>query len=126
MAVIADITTTLPLELVVSAELLDADGEELRGLLTLPEEANSIVGSADGKTPAVSSLRLELCLDEYDGDITQLADVAGISFKLEAKGAGEDGAPLLDEQYVEAALKLELSGGITADLEELGNMLNDK
>lgn len=122
VAVIADITTTLPLELVASAELLDADGEELRGLLTLPEEANSIVGSADGKTPAVSSLRLELCLDEYDGDITQLADVAGISFKLEAKGAGEDGAPLLDEQYVEAALKLELSGGITADLEELGNM----
>lgn len=122
VAVIADITTTLPLELVASAELLDADGKKMNGLLVLPEEGNSIVGSADGKTPAESSLRLELCLDDYDGDIKRLVDVAGISFKLEAKGAGEDGAPLLDEQYVEAVLKLELSGGITADLKELGNM----
>ncbi len=120
VAVIADVTTTLSLQLSAFVEMLDSDGEVIDGLVVLPESGNTIVGSKDGVTAATSTLRLELHLDNKS--ITTLANVAAIRFSLEAAGVDESSAPIDFEQYVEAALKLELSGGITADLKELGNM----
>lgn len=117
VAIIAEVATTLPLQLEAFVEMLDADGEVMDGLVALSDDGNSIVGSEDGVKEAKSTLRLEL---HVDGSIAKLADVAGIRFTLDAMGVGESSAPLLDEQYVEAKLKIELSGGVTADLEELG------
>lgn len=119
VAVIADVATTLPLELLACVDMLDAEGNVIKDLVVLPEGGNTIAGSKDGITASHSELRIELNLAD-DGRISQLSNVAGIRFKLEAKGAAEEAVALDDEQYVEAALKVELSGGITADLEELG------
>lgn len=121
VAVLADVTTTLPLELIASADMLDADGELIEGLIVLPEDGNSIVGSKDGVAEATSTLRLELHLVD-DGCIAQLSNVAAISFRLQAKGVDESSVALSDEQYVEAGLTLELAGGVTADLKALENM----
>lgn len=121
VAVLADVTTTLPLELVASADMLDADGKVIEGLIVLPEDGNSIVGSKDGVAEATSTLRLELHLVD-DGCIAQLSNVAAISFRLQAKGVDESSVALSDEQYVEAELTLELAGGVTADLKALENM----
>ena len=121
VAVLADVTTTLPLELVASADMLDADGKVIEGLIVLPEDGNSIVGSKDGVAEATSTLRLELHLVD-DGCIAQLSNVAAISFRLQAKGVDESSVALSDEQYVEAVLTLELAGGVTADLKALENM----
>ena len=120
VAVIADVTTTLPVLLSAFVEMLDSEGEVIDGLVVLPEGGNSIVGSEDGVTEATSSLRLELHLNNKS--ITTLAQVAGLRFRLEASGVGQSSAPISYEQFVEATLKLELSGGVTADLKELGNM----
>lgn len=121
VAVLADVTTTLPLELIASADMLDADGKVIEGLIVLPEDGNSIVGSKDGVAEATSTLRLELNLAD-DGCIAQLSNVAAISFRLQAKGVDESSVALSDEQYVEAGLTLELAGGVTADLKALENM----
>lgn len=121
VAVLADVTTTLPLELIASADMLDADGKVIEGLIVLPEDGNSIVGSKDGVAEATSTLRLELHLVD-DGCIAQLSNVAAISFRLQAKGVDESSVALSDEQYVEAGLTLELAGGVTADLKALENM----
>lgn len=121
VAVLADVTTTLPLELIASADMLDADGKVIEGLIVLPEDGNSIVGSKDGVVEATSTLRLELHLVD-DGCIAQLSNVAAISFRLQAKGVDESSVALSDEQYVEAELTLELAGGVTADLKALENM----
>lgn len=121
VAVLADVTTTLPLELVASADMLDADGKVIEGLIVLPEDGNSIVGSKDGVAEATSTLRLELHLVD-DGCIAQFSNVAAISFRLQAKGIDDSSVALSDEQYVEAVLTLELAGGVTADLKALENM----
>lgn len=125
VAVLVDVTTTLPLELATSADMLDADGKVIEGLLVLPEDGNSIVGSKDGVTEATSTLRLELHLAD-DGCIAQLSNVAAISFRLQAMGVDESSVALSDEQYVEAVLTLELAGGVTADLKALENMWDRK
>lgn len=121
VVVLADVTTTLPLELIASADMLDADGKVIDGLIVLPEDGNSIVGSKDGVAEATSTLRLELHLVD-DGCIAQLSNVAAISFRLQAKGVDDSSVALSDEQYVEAELTLELAGGVTADLKALENM----
>lgn len=117
VALMVNVATTLPLELVASVDMIDAQGDVIDGLVALPEGGNSIKGSEDGVTVAESTLRLELHLD---GSISKLADVAGISFRVEAGGVDNEDAPLSDEQYLEAKLQLQLSGGVTADLKELG------
>lgn len=119
VAVIAEVTTTLPLELLAYVEMLDAEGEVIDDLAILPEGDNAIIGSKDGVTASCGALRVELNLAD-DGRISQLSTVAGIRLRLEAQGVAEDDVELRDEQYIEAALKIELSGGVTADLEELG------
>lgn len=121
VAVIADVITTLPLQFAVSVDLLDVEGEVIEGLIVMPEGSNSIVGSEDGVTPVQDRLRLELHLAD-DGNIAQLGDVCGINLRLQAGGVAERGVALSDEQYVEVSLKLELSGGLTADLKELESL----
>lgn len=120
VAVIAEVATTLPLQLTAKADLLDAEGNILPVKLAFADGKDAIVGSADGVTEAVSTLRLELDIPG-DGSIAQLADVAGIRFVLDAGGVGTEQAALRDEQYVAVSLQLELSGGVSADLERLFN-----
>jgi hypothetical protein len=72
----------------------------------------------DGVTESVSTVRFELKLDE-SGSVGSLADVDGLNFHLNAKGAAESSAPLNANQYISAELKLEVRGGITIDLATL-------
>lgn len=119
VAIIANVTTTLPVDLTASAYFLDNEGKELEGLVVLPEDKNTIYGSEDGTTPKESEVRLEIYLDD-DGDIRQLANIGAIGFALDADAATEeDVVALNDTQYVSVKLQLELTGGITFDLEAL-------
>lgn len=119
VAIIANVTTTLPVDLTASAYFLDNEGKELEGLVVLPEDKNTIYGSEDGTTPKESEVRLEIYLDD-DGDIRQLAKIGAIGFALDADAATEEDAVALnDKQYVSVKLQLELTGGITFDLEAL-------
>ena len=118
VAVIAEVATTLPLQLTAKADLLDAEGNVLPVKLAFAEGNDAIVGSADGVAEAVSTLRLELDIPG-DGSIAQLADIAGIRFVLDAGGVGAEAAALREEQYVAVNLQLELSGGVSADWERL-------
>ena len=120
VAVIAEVATTLPLQLTASADLLDAKGNVLPVKLAFAKGNDAIVGSADGITEAVSTLRLELDIPG-DGSIAQLADIAGIRFALDAGGVDKQAASLREEQYVAVSLQLELSGGVSADWERLFN-----
>jgi hypothetical protein len=54
-----------------------------------------------------------------DGDIDQLFDIGSIHLKLEAMGASDNAVKINTNQYIFATLKLELTGGITVDLESL-------
>ena len=117
VAVIAEIHSTLPLALYADVEMLDKDGVATTAQVRLPE-GSFIDGSVDGVTESVSTVRFELKLDE-GGSVGSLADVDGLNFHLNAKGAAESSAPLNANQYISAELKLEVRGGITIDLATL-------
>jgi hypothetical protein len=118
MALIADVVTTIPLDFSVDVELLDAEGNPVQAQLVLADGADRVRGSEDGVTEANSTLRMEFKLGG-DGDIDQLFDIGSIHLKLEAMGASDNAVKINANQYIFATLKLELTGGITVDLESL-------
>ena len=118
VALIATVTNTTPLQLAASATLKDAQGNATEAQVTIAGDG-MIEGSADGKTPKVSTLRFELELGK-DGKVANVADVDGVAFELEAtSAAGENSVALSTEQYLGVKLQVELNGGITVDLEDL-------
>ena len=122
LALIAEIETTLPLELAVTTTLYDKDGNELPTKIGFADEGNTIKGSKDGETAEKSTLRLQFDLANENGSLAELADIASVGLKIEAMSAAEGVVALKDEQYIAAELKLAIDGGITVDL----GKLNDK
>lgn len=116
IALIAEIETSLPLSLEVLTTLYDKDGVELPTKVGFVEGSNIIAGSADGVTAKVSPVRLTFDLADESGSLNELANIAAIGLKISANGLSEAAAPLRDEQYIAAELKLEVEGGITLDL----------
>ena len=124
LALIMEFETTLPLELEVLTTLYDKDGAELPTKIGFAEGGNVVKGSADGVTPVKSTLRLQFNLADENGSLKELADIASVGLKVEARSSAEDGTvvALRDEQYIAAELKLEIDGGITVDF----GKFNDK
>lgn len=120
VVLVAEVTNTTPLALMAEAKLLDKDGNEADLKLQFEEGSGRIGGSADGVTPAVSTLRLNVVNRTGTGlDIVNLAEVDGISFGVVADSADVDDEVALNEnQMVGAKLWLEIDGGLTLDLED--------
>ena len=121
LALIMEFETTLPLELEVLTTLYDKDGAELPTKIGFVEGGNVVKGSADGVTPEKSTLRLQFDLADENGSLKELADIASVGLKVEARSSAEDGTvvALRDDQYIATELKLEIDGGITVDLGKL-------
>lgn len=115
--VIAEITTTIPLNLMMNAELVDAQGNPTEVKLIIPDEGITIQGSKDGKSENVSSVRMGLDLGE-DNNARNLAQIEALRMVLRANSSGNQ-VTLNTEQYISAQLFIELKGGITVDLETL-------
>ena len=122
IALVAEIETTLPLELAVTTTLYDKDGNELPTKIGLAEGSNTVKGSSDGETAEKSTLLLQFSLADENGSLAELADIASVGLKIEASSAAEGVVSLKEEQYIAAVLKLAIDGGITVDLSKL----NDK
>jgi hypothetical protein len=118
VALVADVASTIPLELLFDAELLNAQGEPTVANLDIPKGGNILKGSADGKTVANSTLRLGLKLGEK-GNINQLSEVDAIRFKLAAGRSHSGSVSLNAEQYISVKVRLEISGRINADLDNI-------
>ena len=118
VALVADVASTIPLELLFDAELLNTQGEPTVANLDIPKGGNILKGSADGKTVAHSTLRLGLTLGEK-GKINQLAEVVAIRFKLAAGRSHSGRVSLNAEQYTSVKVRLEISGKINADLDNI-------
>lgn len=117
ITIIADIANTTPLTFSGTAEFIDKDGKATDVKVILPEGGITIDGSKDGVSEAVSQIRLGF--DIPGGEIRSLANIDGINFTLHANGVSQNNIPLSDKQYVSATLKLELTGGVTVDIDSL-------
>lgn len=119
IALIAEIETTLPLELAVTTTLYDKDGVELPTKIGLAEGSNTVKGSSDGETAEKSTLLLQFSLADENGSLAELADIASVGLKIEATSAAEGVVALKESQYIAAELKLMISGGVTVDIDKL-------
>lgn len=119
IALIAEVANTTPLALVAEAVLLDKEGNEVDLKVELEEGNNRINGSKDGKTEAISTLRLNVANKDGNGlNVVKLAEVDGIAFKVWADSDAEGDVAITKEQYVGAKLWLELDGGITINYDD--------
>lgn len=117
IAVIATVTNSTPLQLGAEVMLKDINGNPTAAQLSIDEGA-IIEGSADGTTPKVSTMRLNLDFGA-DGRVANLAGVDAIAFDLKATSAAVDGSvPLNTNQFIGVKLQLELAGGITVNLDD--------
>lgn len=119
IALVAEIETTLPLELAVTTTLYDKDGNELPTKIGLAEGSNTVKGSSDGETAEKSTLLLQFSLADENGSLAELADIASVGLKIEASSAAEGVVSLKESQYIAAELKLMISGGVTIDIDKL-------
>lgn len=119
IALVAEIETTLPLELAVTTTLYDKDGAELPTKIGLAEGSNTVKGSSDGETAEKSTLLLQFSLADENGSLAELADIASVGLKIEATSAAEGVVALKEKQYIAAELKLMISGGVTVDIDKL-------
>ena len=120
IALVAEIETTLPLELAVTTTLYGKDGAELPTKIGFAEGSNAIKGSSDGVTPVKHPLRLQFNLADESGSLKELADIAAVGLKIGIASNAEEGAvSLKEDQYIAADLKLELDGGLTVDIRKI-------
>jgi hypothetical protein len=115
VAIIADIKSTIPLDLEFNAQALNTNGKPSSVTLNCVKANNTIKGSADGVSEVESTLRLEIGFGK-NGNIRQLADIEAILFKLNAKRTESGIAKLNTEQYFSLSLKMEIKGQINVDL----------
>lgn len=111
-----DARSTLPLDLNLSAEFLDANDKVLRELTA------TVDGRIDGFDPASDGAYREsqafIRVDLRDGDVRHLQKVAKIRYRFQGKAVGAKAA-LKPDQYFSASMKLILKKGITFDLDDL-------
>lgn len=116
VTIIASIENSTPLDLKVAAELVDIDGNPTGAKAVVDMNNDTAYGSEDGKV-RTSEIRIALSLGS-DNSIKSLEEVDGAKFTLKAMSP-KSGIKLNRNQSLSAKLKLNIKGGITADLNEL-------
>lgn len=118
VTIVVDVKNTTPLAFDVEAEVINMSGEKVSVPISFVEGYDRIAGSTDGKSVAESAVRLNI----GDGEafsLEQLTEIDGIRFRLNASCDAEERTYLNENQWVEARVMLELSGGITVDVKEI-------
>ena len=116
ITIIASVENSTPLDLKVSAELADIYGKPTGAKAIVDINNDTAYGSDNGEI-RTSEIRIALSLGD-DNSIKTLEEVDGVKFTLNALSP-KSGIRLNRNQTLSAKLKLNIKGGITADLNEL-------
>ncbi len=109
-----EVESSLPFELDVKANLLDADGN----VIGLSEDSarQFIKGCALDGSPVKSEIRLAMIKKEG----AEIPDIASVELHFVAVSSGA-GAPLTEESFIKATLQALVPEGINVDLREFMN-----
>ena len=109
------IESTLPLQLTMTATLLDSEKMEIP---TEPLKMEIQAGSE--ANPSVSDIDFVVKLaDGADG-----TDLSYIRMNFEVTSGNMSGEPVTTESFVQATLKAKVPGGVTVDISSLGESEN--
>lgn len=113
-----DITSSLPLGLDLTLNLLDSDG----GSVPMADGCGQLCISPCNHDGSAVKTGLDLMLGLKDG--VDVSDITSIELLFKATSAGAAGVPLTEDSFLHANLQLVLPEGVTVDLEEM--MANDE
>lgn len=109
-----EVESSLPFELDVKANLLDADGNVIG--LSEGSARQIIKGCALDGSPVKSEIRLAMIKKEG----AEIPDIASVELHCVATSSGA-GAPLTEESFIKATLQALVPSGINVDLREFMN-----
>lgn len=119
LAIVFDFETSIPLDMVLSAELLDADGNRTDTNIVMGD--NCIIHGHDAASSAkTTKSTIVLGLDiSNDGDLTTLKDADSLRFSLNLRNSSSSKGALKPDQVLSGRAKVQVNGGITFDIDKL-------
>lgn len=118
IGLIAEFGTTIPFNIVVSAELVNAEGEN-EGISARLNIKDCVIKGYDAKSDGekrISKVDLDFDLGE-SGSLEGLRNADGIRFKFSLYDNGQsESAALANTQYIDGKLKLRVRDGLTVDI----------
>ena len=122
VGLIAEFGTTIPFDIVLSAELLNAQGttEGIEAKLNINDCVIEGYNKERDGEKKISSIDLDFDLGE-SGSLEGLKSADGVRFKLSIYDTGAASTSLSKDQFIEGKLKLRLRDGLTVDIYDLLN-----
>ena len=120
VGLVAEFGTTIPFNIVLSAELINAEGtsDGIAARLNINEcVIKGYNKELDGEKK-VSTIDLDFDLGE-SGSLEGLKAADGVRLKLSIYDAGNASSALLQDQFIEGKLKLRVRNGLTIDIFDL-------
>ena len=126
VGLIAEFGTTIPFNIVLSAELVNAEGTT-EGIAASLNINDCVIKGYNKETDGekkVSNIDLGFNLGE-NGSLEGLKAADGVRFKLSIYDAGNATSVLSQDQFVDCKLKLRVREGLTVDIYDLFNGMFD-
>lgn len=121
IAIIADFTTTIPLDFILETECFDENGRPTDAQVVLASD-NLIHGHhpEDAEPEAKSTLVLKLDLGE-DGDFSRLAEIDALRMRMNLRNNSHTPSALSPDQTISGNLRLRVKDGLTIDFGKISN-----
>ena len=125
VGLIAEFATTIPFNVVLSAELINAEGttDGIAARLNINDCVIKGYNKEQDGEKSVSKIDLDFDLGE-SGSLEGLRNADGVRIKLSIYDTGAESAAISSDQYLEGKLKLRLRDGVSVDIFELLNGAN--
>ena len=125
VGLVAEFGSTIPVNVVLSAELVNANGttDGVEARLNINNCVIAGYNKATDGEKKISTIDLDFDLGE-SGSLAGLKSADGVRFKLSIYGANEDLTALAKDQFLECKLKLRVRDGLTVDIFDILNMEN--
>ena len=117
VSLLADFTTTIPLDFILETECLDKDGNPATAQISFGENSNMIHGHhpEDAEPEAHSTLELKLNLGE-EGNLNALNEIAALRLRLNLRNNSHTSSALSPDQTLSGKLRLKVKDGLTINL----------
>ena len=117
VGIIAEFGTTIPFDIILSAELINAEGttEGVAAKLNLNNCVLKGYNPATDGEKSISRIDLDFDLGE-SGKLEGLRNADGIRFKLAIYNSDNEVAPLNKDHFIDGKLKLRVRDGLTIDI----------
>lgn len=122
VGLVAEFGSTIPFDIVLSAELINRDGNT-NGIEARLDIKDCLIEGYNKDTDSekrISKVDLNFDLGE-SGSLAGLRNADGVRLKFTIYNSGNDAASLINTQHLEGKLKLRVREGLTVDIFELLN-----